>query len=82
MRDFISIVIPEYQRLKEISADSPKHISEQVRKNKKNLLKMQVPYMLNGFHPVIPYREDEVTDDVEETEEVVESDAAEDSDEE
>lgn len=63
IRDFISIVIPEYQRLKEISADIPKHICEKVKKNKKNLNKMQVPYLINGFHPVIPYKEESDTDD-------------------
>ena len=62
LRDFISIVIPEYQRLKEISADIPKHICENVKKRKKNLNKMQVPYLINGFHPVIPYKE-EIDDD-------------------
>jgi|688.fasta_scaffold325865_1 hypothetical protein len=63
LRDFISIVIPEYQRLKEISADIPKHICEKVKKRKKNLHKMQVPYLINGFHPVIPYKEKETDDD-------------------
>ena len=62
LRDFISIVIPEYQRLKEISADIPKHICESVKKKKKNLHKMQVPYLINGFHPVIPYKEEKVDD--------------------
>lgn len=59
IRDFLSLVIPEYQRLKEISADIPKHICDQVKRNKKNLSKMQVPYLLNGFHPVIPFKDDE-----------------------
>jgi len=62
LKDFLSLVVPEYQRLKEISAEIPKHIYEAVKKNKKNLSKMQVPYMLNGFHPVVPYKE-EVEDD-------------------
>jgi hypothetical protein len=55
--------VPEYQRLKEISADIPKHICDQIKRNKKNLKKMQVPYMLNGFHPVIPFKEIEVESD-------------------
>ena len=63
LRDFISIVIPEYQRLKEISADIPKHICEKVKKRKKNLHKMQVPYLINGFHPVIPYKEEKIEDE-------------------
>ena len=63
LRDFISIVIPEYQRLKEISADIPKHICESVKNKKKNLHKMQVPYLINGFHPVIPYKEEEKVDE-------------------
>ena len=62
LKDFLSLVVPEYQRLKEISADIPKHICDQVKNNKKNLNKMQVPYMLNGFHPVKPYKE-EIEDD-------------------
>ena len=66
LKDFLSLIVPEYQRLKEISADIPKHIYEQVKKNKKNLNKMQIPYMLNGFHPVVPYREEENEDDDEE----------------
>jgi hypothetical protein len=57
---FLNVVVPEYQRLKEISADIPKHICDQIKRNKKNLKKMQVPYMLNGFHPVIPFKEIEV----------------------
>ena len=57
LKDFISLIVPEYQRLKELSSDIPKHICEQVKRNKKSLNKMQIPYMLNGFHPVIPYRE-------------------------
>ena len=24
---------------------------------------MQIPYMLNGFHPVVAYREEEIEDD-------------------
>jgi len=63
LKDFISLVVPEYQRLKEISADIPKDICEQVKRNKKNLHKMQIPYMLNGFHPVTPYKEDDNNDE-------------------
>ena len=66
LKDFLSLIVPEYQRLKEISADIPKHIYEQVKKNKKNLNKMQIPYMLNGFHPVVAYKEEENEDDEEE----------------
>ena len=63
IKDFISLIIPEYQRLKEISADIPKHILEIIKNNKKKLKDMQVPYMLNGFHPVKPYREEEEEED-------------------
>lgn len=63
IRDFLSLVIPEYQRLKEISADIPKHICDMVKRDKKKLSKMQVPYMLNGFHPVVPFKDEEVSDD-------------------
>jgi len=66
IKDFLSLIVPEYQRLKEISADIPKHIYEQIKKNKKNLNKMQIPYMLNGFHPVVPYRDEEIEDQEEE----------------
>ena len=62
LKDFISLVVPEYQRLKEISADIPKHICDQVKSNKKNLSKMQIPYMLNGFHPVVVYKEEDNDD--------------------
>ena len=58
IKDFISLIIPEYQRLKEISNDIPKHILDSVKRDKKNLAKMQVPYLLNGFHPTIPYTDD------------------------
>lgn len=57
LKDFLSLIVPEYQRLKEISATIPKHICDDVKSNKKNLKNMQVPYMLNGFHPVVPYKE-------------------------
>jgi hypothetical protein len=63
IKDFIALIIPEYQRLKEMSADIPKHIAENVKNNKKKLGNMQVPYMLNGFHPVLPFKEDEEADD-------------------
>ena len=59
IKDFLSLIIPEYQRLKEISANIPKHISDNLRKSKKNLKDMIVPYMLNGFHPVRPFIEPE-----------------------
>ena len=62
LKDFISMVVPEYQRLKEISATIPKHICDDVKKNKKNLKNMHIPYMLNGFHPVIPFIEEEIED--------------------
>jgi hypothetical protein len=62
IRDFLSLVIPEYQRLKEISSDIPQEICEMVKKDKKKLSKMQVPYMLNGFHPVIPFKEEDESD--------------------
>lgn len=62
LKDFISVVVPEYQRLKEISSSIPKHICDNVKRNKKNFKNMQVPYMLNGFHPVIPYKEDKNDD--------------------
>jgi len=64
LKDFLSLIVPEYQRLKEISAEIPKSIYDQVRSNKKNLSKMQVPYLLNGFHPVVAYKEtEEIVDD-------------------
>ena len=56
IKDFLSIVVPEYQRLKEISAEIPKHIFEQA-KNRKTLKQMKVPYLLNGFHPVVAFKE-------------------------
>jgi hypothetical protein len=62
LRDFLSVVIPEYQRLKEISATIPKHICEQIKRSKKTLKEMQVPYMLNGFHPVKPFKEESDSD--------------------
>ena len=58
LKEFLSVVVPEYQRLKEISANIPKHICDNVKRNKKNFKNMQVPYLLNGFHPVIPYKDD------------------------
>ena len=63
LRDFLSVIVPEYQRLKEISATIPTHICEQVKRNKKNMKNMKVPYMLNGFHPVVPFKEIEIVDD-------------------
>lgn len=63
IKDFVALIIPEYQRLKEISADIPQHILENIKNNKKKLKDMQVPYMLNGFHPVKPYQEQEVEED-------------------
>ena len=62
VKDFLNVVVPEYTRLKEISASVPKHICDQVKRNKKNLKNMQVPYMLNGFHPVVPFKEVPVDD--------------------
>jgi hypothetical protein len=65
LKDFLSLIVPEYQRLKEISASIPKHICDEVKHNKKNLKNMQVPYMLNGFHPVVPFKEEEKDSDTE-----------------
>lgn len=58
LRDFLSIIVPEYQRLKEISANIPTHICNDIKKNKNNLKNMTIPYMFNGFHPVVPFNED------------------------
>ena len=63
LKEFLSVVVPEYQRLKEISSSIPKHICDNVKRNKKNYKNMQVPYMLNGFHPVIPYKNEKDDDD-------------------
>lgn len=63
LKEFLSVVVPEYQRLKEISSSIPKHICDNVKRNKKNFKNMQVPYMLNGFHPVIPYKNENDDDD-------------------
>jgi hypothetical protein len=63
LKEFLSVVVPEYQRLKEISSSIPKHICDNVKRNKKNFKNMQVPYMLNGFHPVIPYKNEKDDDD-------------------
>jgi hypothetical protein len=63
LKDFLSLVVPEYQRLKEMSSNIPKHIYENVKHNKKNLKNMQIPYLLNGFHPVVPYKETVIDDD-------------------
>jgi hypothetical protein len=65
LKDFLSLIVPEYQRLKEISASIPKHICDEVKRNKKNLKNMQIPYMLNGFHPVVPFKEEEKESDTE-----------------
>ena len=65
LKDFLSLIVPEYQRLKEISACIPKHICDEVKRNKKNLKNMQIPYMLNGFHPVVPFKEEEKESDSE-----------------
>ena len=65
LKDFLSLIVPEYQRLKEISASIPKHICDEVKRNKKNLKNMQIPYMLNGFHPVVPFKEEEKESDSE-----------------
>jgi len=63
LKDFLSLIVPEYQRLKEISASIPNHISDEVKRNKKNLKNMQVPYILNGFHPVVPFKEVDASSD-------------------
>ncbi len=65
LKDFLSLIVPEYQRLKEISASIPKHICDEVKRNKKNLKNMQIPYMLNGFHPVVPFKEEDKDSDTE-----------------
>lgn len=63
IRDFLSLIIPEYQRLKELSANIPKSISDSLKRNKKGMKDMIVPYMLNGFHPVRPYIEEDNSSD-------------------
>jgi hypothetical protein len=63
LKDFLSLIVPEYQRLKEISASIPEHICNSVKRNKKNLKNMKIPYLLNGFHPVIPFKENDDDND-------------------
>jgi hypothetical protein len=58
IKDFLGLIIPEYQRLKEISANIPKDICDSVKRNKK-IKDMIIPYTLNGFHPVRPYNEED-----------------------
>ena len=54
IKEFLNQIIPEYQRLKEISPEIPSDIVSQL-KTKKNFNRMNVPVMFNGFHPFKPY---------------------------
>ena len=66
INEFLNQIIPEYQRLKEISPDVPNEIISKI-KTKKNYNKMHVPPFINGFHPFYPYvtREELEKDDLE-----------------
>jgi uncharacterized membrane protein YgcG len=54
INEFLHQIVPEYQRLKEISPDIPDCIASKI-KTKKNYNKMHIPPFLNGFHPFHPY---------------------------
>jgi hypothetical protein len=54
IKEFLNQIIPEYQRLKEISPEIPSMIVAQLKK-KKGYHKMKIPTAFNGFHPFTPY---------------------------
>lgn len=66
IQEFLNQIVPEYQRLKEISPEIPESIVKELRK-KKNFSKMKVPSSFNGFHPIVPYitQNDVITDEIE-----------------
>ena len=54
IKEFLNQIIPEYQRLKEISPEIPSLIVDQLKK-KKGYSRMKIPTAFNGFHPFTPY---------------------------
>jgi hypothetical protein len=54
IKEFLNQIIPEYQRLKEISPEIPNMIVAQLKK-KKGYNRMKIPTAFNGFHPFTPY---------------------------
>lgn len=54
IKEFLNQIIPEYQRLKEISPEIPSMIVAQLKK-KKGYNRMKIPTAFNGFHPFTPY---------------------------
>ena len=53
IKEFLNQIIPEYQRLKEISPEIPGMIV--TIKKEKGYNKMKIPTAFNGFHPFTPY---------------------------
>lgn len=53
--DFVNMIIPEYQRLIEISPDIPTHISNIIKRRKKELNWIHLPFILSDFDKTMPF---------------------------
>ena len=53
--EFINIIIPEYQQLIEISPDIPSHITNIIKKKKKDLDWIHLPFIISDFDKTTPY---------------------------
>ena len=53
--EFINMIIPEYQRLIEISPDIPSHITSIIKKKKKELDWIHLPFIISDFDKTTPY---------------------------
>lgn len=55
IKGFLSDVLNEYQRLKEISPPIPEHISDLIKKRRKHLTHITLPSYIADFHHMTPY---------------------------
>ena len=53
--EFINMIIPEYQRLIEISPDIPSHITSIIKKKKKEMDWIHLPFIISDFDKTTPY---------------------------
>jgi hypothetical protein len=53
--EFINMIIPEYQRLIEISPDIPNHITRIIKKKKKEMNWIHLPFIISDFDKTTPY---------------------------
>lgn len=64
IKAFLSDILNEYQRLTEISPPIPEHISDIIKKRRKNLTHITLPSYIADFHHMLPYTNKEEVNEI------------------